>query len=117
MKLTYEPLALKAVVCYDPRYTFVEKLQTISTKFRKQQEKKESPVELMRHYHDVCSLLQRPELRAFIGTDAYNAHEAKRFRQGDNPNIAQNQALILVDQETRKTYAKAFAESLAHNAS
>ena len=26
----------KGVACYDPRYTFVEKLQTISTKFRKQ---------------------------------------------------------------------------------
>jgi len=27
----------KAVPCYDPRYTFVEKLQTVSTKFRHQQ--------------------------------------------------------------------------------
>ena len=33
----------KRVACYDPRYTFVEKLQTISTKFRRQQEKKEIP--------------------------------------------------------------------------
>ncbi len=29
-----------SVACYDPRYTFVEKLQAISTKFRRQQAKK-----------------------------------------------------------------------------
>src|SRR6266481_195315 len=31
----------KGVVCYDPGYTFVEKLQTISTKYRQQQQDKE----------------------------------------------------------------------------
>ena len=33
----------KAVACYDPGYTFVEKLQTVSTKFRQQQASKEFP--------------------------------------------------------------------------
>jgi hypothetical protein len=99
------------VVCYDPPYTFVEKLQTVSTKFRVQQEKKDSPIPFMRHYYDVYALLGRPEVQKFIGTDGYKAHKAKRFRGGDNPNIAQNQAFILGDSETRKVYAKAFAES------
>jgi hypothetical protein len=62
----------KAVPCYDPRYTFVEKLQTVSTKFRKQQEKKGSPIDFMRHYYDAYKLLQRPEVQQFIGTGAYN---------------------------------------------
>ena len=70
----------KGVACYDPRYTFVEKLQTISTKFRRQQEKKGSPIDFMRHYYDACSLLERPEVQAFIGTDAYKAHQAQRSR-------------------------------------
>jgi hypothetical protein len=52
----------KGVACYDPRYTFVEKLQTISTKFRRQQEKGTSPVDFMRHYYDVYELLERPEI-------------------------------------------------------
>jgi hypothetical protein len=52
-------------------------------------------------------------VRAFIGTDAYKAHKAKRFPKADNQNIAQNDAFILADPETRKTYAKAFAESSA----
>ena len=66
----------------------------------------------MRHYYDVYSLLQRPEVQAFIGTDAYKAHKAKRFREGDNPNIAENQAFILTDPETRRAYAKAFRRQL-----
>ncbi len=103
----------KGVACYDPGYTFVEKLQTVSTKFRLQQAKKDSPIDFMRHYYDVHSLLKRPEVQAFIGTDAYKAHKAQRFRGGDNPNIAENQAFILADPETRKAYAKAFADSSA----
>lgn len=103
----------KGVACYDPGYTFAEKLQTVSTKFRKQQLKPDSPIDFMRHYYDVHGLLQRPEVQAFIGTNAYKAHKTKRFRTGDNPNIAENQAFILTDPETRKAYAKAFAESSA----
>jgi hypothetical protein len=67
----------------------------------------------MRHYYDVCSLLRRPEVQAFIGTPDYQTHKAKRFRGGDNPDIAQNQAFILADPATREAYAKAFAESSA----
>jgi hypothetical protein len=103
----------KAVACYDPDYTFVEKLQTISTKFRLQQATKDRPIDFMRHYYDVYGLLQRPEVRAFIGTEAYKAHKAKRFRGGDNPNIAQNEAFILSDEASRKAYAKAYADTSA----
>jgi hypothetical protein len=103
----------KGVACYDPRYTFVEKLQTISTKYRRQQAEEEFPVNFMRHYYDVYSLLQRPEVQAFVGTDEYKAHKARRFRRADNPNIAQNEAFILSDAATRKSYEEAFAETSA----
>jgi hypothetical protein len=103
----------KGVACYDPRYTFVEKLQTISTKFRRQQEKGNSPVDFMRHYYDVHELLERPDIQAFIGTDAYKAHKAKRFPKADNQNIAQNQAFIISDQATRKLYERAYDDGSA----
>jgi hypothetical protein len=103
----------KGVACYDARYTFVEKLQTISTKFRQQQASGESPVAFMRHYYDIYSLLQRPEVQEFVGTEAYKEHKKNRFRGGDNPNIAENQAFILSDHKTRATYAKAYAENTA----
>lgn len=41
------------VRCYDPGYTLVEKLQTISTKYRRQQASGEMPTNFMRHYYDV----------------------------------------------------------------
>jgi len=99
----------KAVPCYDPRYTFVEKLQTVSTKFRKQQEKKKgNPIDFMRHYYDVHNLLTRPEVQEFIGTDAYKEHKAKRFRGGDERDLTKNQAFHLKDPETRASYEKAY---------
>lgn len=103
----------KGVACYDPRYTFVEKLQTISTKYRRQQDSKEFPENFMRHYYDVYSLLKRKDVQDFIGTDAYKAHKTKRFPKADNTNIAENEAFILSNPETRKAYAKAFEKTSA----
>jgi hypothetical protein len=103
----------KAVPCYDPGYTFVEKLQTVSTKFRKQQAEGGDPVEFVRHYYDVYELLKRDEVQKFIGTDHYKAHKHARFRQGDNQNIAQNQAFILSDPKVCAQYAKAYDHSRA----
>jgi hypothetical protein len=67
----------------------------------------------MRHYYDVYALLQRPEVQAFIGTDAYKKHKTKRFRQGDNPDIAKNEAFILSAPETRKLYDQAYTAGSA----
>jgi hypothetical protein len=103
----------KGVACYDPRYTFVEKLQTISTKFRRQQQKKGSPIDFMRHYYDAYSLLQRPEVQAFVGTEPYKAHKARRFRGGDDPDISKNEAFVLSDPATRAEYEKAYAATSA----
>jgi len=103
----------KGVACYDPGHTLVEKLQTVSTKFRKQQETGAFPANFMRHYYDVYCLLCRPEVQAFMGTDAYKAHKAKRFRRDDNPNIAENEAFVLSDPQTRETYETAYAGTSA----
>jgi hypothetical protein len=103
----------KAVPCYDARYTFVEKLQTISTKFRKQQENKGNPIDFMRHYYDVYCLLKRPEVEAFVGTEAYTEHKAKRFRRGDDLDLTRNQAFHLSDPATRAAYEKAYAATSA----
>ena len=81
----------RAVPCYDPGYTFVEKLQTVSTKFRRQQENRGNPIDFMRHYYDVYSLLRRLEVQAFIGSDAYQAHKSRRFRGGDERDLTKTQ--------------------------
>ena len=101
------------VPCYEPGYTFVEKLQTISTKFRKQQADGDMPVNFMRHYYDVYCLLADASVKEFIGTDAYKDHKAKRFRKADEPDLTRNEAFLLSDAETRKAYADAYAKSRA----
>jgi predicted nucleotidyltransferase component of viral defense system len=103
----------KGVACYDPGYTFVEKLQTISKKYRQQQKDKEFPPNFMRHYYDVYRLLDHSEVQGFIGTDDYTAHKDRRFRSLDNKNIAKNEAFILSDPETRKTYGATYAKTSA----
>lgn len=99
------------VPCYDPGYTLVEKLQTISTKFRQQQEDRKFPVNFMRHYSDVHRLLLRPEIQVFIGTAPYKAHKEKRFRGGDNLDISKNEAFVLRDPATRAEYTRAYDSS------
>ena len=97
------------VACYHPGYTFVEKLQTISTKFRQQQKEGDFPADFMRHYYDVYCLLQAPEVRTFIGTKCYKAHKQNRFRAADNPVLAENEAFLFSDPATREIYADAYA--------
>ncbi|MCB0062952.1 MAG: nucleotidyl transferase AbiEii/AbiGii toxin family protein [Caldilineaceae bacterium] len=103
----------KGVACYHPGYTFVEKLQTISTKYRQQQESGAFPVNFMRHYYDVYCLLQAPDVQAFISTAAYHDHKQKRFRTGDNPQIAENEAFLLSVPDVRRLYQQAFAQTAA----
>lgn len=101
----------KGVPCYHPGYTLVEKLQTISTKYRTQQQSGAFPLNFMRHYYDVYCLLDEPEVQAFIGTPEYQAHKEKRFRSGDNPMIAENEAFLLHNPSIRKEYEEAFQKT------
>ncbi len=96
------------VRCYDPGYTLVEKLQTISTKYRRQQASGEMPTNFMRHYYDVYCLLADEQVLGFIGTDAYLDHKRARFPAGDEPVLRNNPAFALTDPTTRKRYAEAY---------
>ncbi len=102
-----------AVPCYHPGYTLVEKLQAISTKFRQQQASGAFPPNFMRHYYDIASLLQDPTVQAFVGTPEYLAHKERRFPAADNQLIAENEAFLLSDTDTRDRLQKAYAASAA----
>ena len=99
------------VKCYCPEYTFVEKLQTISTKFRQQQKSETFPANFMRHYYDVHQLLAQPEVKKFIGTEAYEARKRQRFRKDDNLNVAENEAFLLSDPKTRALYESEYRKT------
>ncbi|MCG8504040.1 MAG: nucleotidyl transferase AbiEii/AbiGii toxin family protein [Sphingomonadales bacterium] len=96
------------VPCYEPGYTLVEKLQTISTKFRQQQKTGALPQNFMRHYYDVYCLLQDRKVQDFIGTVEYLAHKENRFRAGDDKDITRNEAFVLSDPNVHKLYSDAY---------
>nr|WP_280137624.1 nucleotidyl transferase AbiEii/AbiGii toxin family protein [Ensifer sp. Root127] len=104
----YDFASSLAVPCYELGYTLVEKLQTISTKYRKQQETGQFPVNFLRHYYDVYCLLDQPDVQAFIGADDYLAHKTRRFPKLDNPDISNNPAFSLPDPGIFALYESAY---------
>jgi hypothetical protein len=95
--------------CYHPGYTLVEKLQTIATKYRQEQEGAEPRPNLMRQYYDVYSLLANDVVLAFIGTDDYKQHKKARFPLVDlEIPISENEAFLLTDQEKRESFKKRY---------
>lgn len=97
------------VACYDYRYTFVEKLQTIATKFRKEMNTGETATNYMRQYFDVYSLLADKAVQEFIGTEAYKEHKERRFPKDDliTP-LGQNEAFLLNDRAIRDNLRKRY---------
>jgi hypothetical protein len=102
-----------AVPCYAPTHTFVEKLQTISTKYRRLDEAQAFPANFLRHYYDVYCLLGLEEVQAFMRTPAYQARKAQRFRTGDEQAIARNPAFVLADAERRQRFAQEYRKTAA----
>ncbi len=100
-----------SVKCYHPAFTFVEKLQAISTKFRQQQASGGFPVNFLRHYYDIYCLLVERRVQEFIGTDAYEERKAKRFPTADVRKIAENEAFILSDPDVRAQYTAEYAKT------
>jgi hypothetical protein len=101
------------VPCYAPTHTFVEKLQTISTKYRRLAEAQKFPGNFLRHYYDVYCLLDLPEVQDFMQEQAYQDRKVQRFRSGDELVIAKNPAFTLNDSEQRDLFAREYKKSSA----
>ena len=99
--------------CYAPTHTFVEKLQTISTKYRRLAEAQKFPGNFLRHYYDVYCLLDLPEVQDFMKEQAYQDRKVQRFRSGDELVIAKNPAFTLNDAEQRNIFAREYKKSSA----
>lgn len=101
------------VPCYALTHTFVEKLQTISTKYRRLSEAGEFPANFLRHYYDVYCLLAVPQVQAFMRQPAYQQRKLRRFRSGDELVIANNPAFTLSDLKQRQRFAIEYRKSEA----
>lgn len=103
----------KKIPCYCPEYTLVEKLQTISTKYRLQQKNNSMPVNFLRHYYDVYKLLESKRVLRFIGSENYFKHKQKRFRTDDEHNICKNDAFVLPDLKIKRLYSTEYKKKSA----
>ena len=101
------------VPCYAPMHTFVETLQTISTKYRRLAEAQAFPANFLRHYYDVYCLLELQEVQDFMQTTAYHERKKQRFRSGDELVIARNPAFTLSDSGQREVFAREYRKSSA----
>lgn len=99
----------REIPCYDMRYTFVEKLQTIVTKFRQEMADGKERKNYMRQYYDVYCLLQEKAVQEFLGTTEYLTHKDKRFPKIDkSTEIQHNEAFLLSSDETRSTFSERY---------
>ncbi len=97
------------IACYDPGYTFVEKLQTIATKFRQEQSDGIERPNLMRQYYDVYCLLGNADVLSFIDTPDYKAHKTDRFPTVDlQLPLAENEAFLLNEENLRTRFKKRY---------
>lgn len=104
--------AAQEINCYHPGYTFVEKLQTIATKYRQEQADGKTRKNYMRQYYDIHCLLQTNLVLDFIGTEAYQEHKKARFPNIDYAiPIAENQAFLLSDKVKRELFKNRYQET------
>jgi Nucleotidyl transferase AbiEii toxin, Type IV TA system len=100
------------IVCYNPGYTFVEKLQTIATKFRKEQDEGGENANYLRQYYDIYCLLDNEEVQKFIETKEYIEHKEKRFPKADLAiPMKENEAFLLNDPTLRKSLKERFSKT------
>jgi hypothetical protein len=102
------------IACYHPGYTFVEKLQTVATKYRQEQETGKEKANLMRQYYDLYCLLDVPEVLEFIGSEAYFEHKKARFPKKDlEMPISEMEAFLLTNPQQRAEFEARYKATAA----
>lgn len=100
------------VLCYEPKYTFVEKLQAIVRKFRIYQDRGSLTENFLRHYYDVYCLLKLKEVQDFIGTPEYEIFKKERFG-GDDIRVVNSGAFRLANASDLELFQAEYAKTQA----
>jgi hypothetical protein len=100
-----------AVKCFNPEYTFVDKLQTICKRFRQHRDRNEErdrPRQFLRHYYDLFKLLELERVKTFIGTADYQTYKLKKLRGEDAKEFVARTAFTLTDEKIYHLFEKEF---------
>ena len=98
------------IPCYNPEYTFVEKVQAVVRKYGQYKATGKLPTNFLRHYYDIYQLLDLQEVQNFIGTPEYLEHKKKRFKSL-NQNVAESGAFTIEDENVRKQFDAEYAKT------
>lgn len=113
-KLDIDDNRALGIACYHPGYTFVEKLQTILTKYRGEQSASGSLLKanFMRQYYDVYQLLKQKEIQDFLSTQEYKDHKEYWLPKEDKKiPVSENPALLLTDSKIRGEFKERYQRS------
>lgn len=101
----------RGVSCFNPEYTFVDKLQTVSRRYRQHKsrgEERDRPREFLRHYYDLYMLLGMDRVTAFIGTPDYDKYKAEKLKGLDAEAFASKKPFTLDEDGTIALFEKEF---------
>ncbi|MEK7742767.1 MAG: nucleotidyl transferase AbiEii/AbiGii toxin family protein, partial [Elusimicrobiota bacterium] len=100
------------VKCFNPEYTFVDKLQTICRRFRQHRDRNDAqrdrPRHFLRHYYDLYMLLDVERVKAFIGTDDYETYKKQKLKTTDAKEFASREAFLLEDPKRSALFEEEF---------
>jgi hypothetical protein len=109
-KLQYTDNRALEIPCYNPEYTFVEKVQAVVRKYGQFKASGKVPANFLRHYYDIHQLLDVEAVQKFVGTPEYLEHKKKRFKSLDH-DIAKSGAFTLEDGNNRKQFEAEYAKT------
>ncbi len=109
-KLQYTDNTALGIPCYNPEYTFVEKVQAVVRKYGQFKGSGKVPTNFLRHYYDIHQLLDVEDVQTFIGTPEYLEHKKKRFKSL-NPNVAESGAFTIEDDKIRKQFEAEYSKT------
>jgi hypothetical protein len=98
------------IPCYNPEYTFVEKVQAVVRKYGQFKETGKFPTNFLRHYYDIHQLLDVEAVQKFIGTPEYLEHKKKRFKSLDQ-NVAKSGAFTIENENIRKQFELEYSKT------
>ena len=97
----------KGIVCYNPEYTFIEKLDAVVRKYKKYQDTNNFSENFLRHYYDLYCLLGEVKIQNFIGTKLYESYKKERMRKLSQ-TIKNHSAFSLKNLKERALFEKEY---------
>ncbi len=109
-KLHYTDNRALETLCYNPEYTFVEKVQAVVRKYGQFKGTGKVLPNFLRHYYDIYQLLDVAAVQKFIGTPEYLEHKKKRFKSL-NQNLEESGAFTIEDESIRKQFEAEYSKT------